>query len=279
MESVTTTNYDVATSDTRLREILDSTEKFDEVNEIPTRDRLTYSNGFYVNCTAVFIDIRDSSKLPDKHTRPVLGKIYRAYLSECVAVINSDQNCKEVIINGDCVSGIMNTPYKSGIDTAFLTTAKLNSLINILNWRLEQKGYTPIRCGVGIAYGRALMMKAGYKGSGLNEVIWMGAVVNEASNLCHQGNKDYSQPVQVSTTVYNNLNDHNKGLLSPVMKIGLQIDQYEGNIIYGEMDNWLNEQKEKAAKLRASNLGLLLPLGLPSPPTGLSMVANNRRNY
>lgn len=279
MESVTTTNYDVATSDTRLREILDSTEKFDEVNEIPTRDRLTYSNGFYVNCTAVFIDIRDSSKLPDKHTRPVLGKIYRAYLSECVAVINSDQNCKEIIINGDCVSGIMNTPYKSDIDTAFLTTAKLNSLINILNWRLEQKGYTPIRCGVGIAYGRALMMKAGYKGSGLNEVIWMGAVVNEASNLCHQGNKDYSQPVQVSTTVYNNLNDHNKGLLSPVMKTGLQIDQYEGNIIYGEMDNWLNEQKEKAAKLRASNLGLLLPLGLPSPPTGLSMVANNRRNY
>ena len=28
------------------------------------------------------------------------------------------------------------------------------------------------------------MVQAGYSGSGLNEVVWMGDVVNEASNLC-----------------------------------------------------------------------------------------------
>lgn len=67
--------YDHIASNDRIKEILYSSEKFEEVNEIPGRDRLTYSNGFYVNCTALFIDIRGSSQLPDKHTRPVLGKI------------------------------------------------------------------------------------------------------------------------------------------------------------------------------------------------------------
>jgi class 3 adenylate cyclase len=253
METKTTNYYDAATSDARLKEIVDSAEAFEEVNSIPGREKLTYANGFYVNCTAVFIDIRESSKLPDKHTRPVLGKIYRAYLSECVAVMNSDSNCREIVINGDCVSGIMNTPYKSNIDAAFATTAKLNSLMNILNWRLEQKGYTPIRCGIGIAYGRALMMKAGYKGSGLNDVIWMGDVVNHASNLCHHGNKYPRKAIQVSTVVYKNLNDDNKRLLSPVyLNNPYQPDQYEGDIINIDMDNWLKEQKEISARAQAS---------------------------
>lgn len=269
METKTTNSYDAATSDTRLKEILDSAEAFEEVNTIPGREKLTYSNGFYVNCTAVFIDIRESSKLPEKHTRPVLGKIYRAYLSECVAVMNSDPNCREVVINGDCVSGIMNTPYKVDIDTAFSTTAKLNSLINILNWRLEQKGYTPIRCGIGIAYGQALMMKAGYKGSGLNDVIWMGDVINYASNLCHQGNKYPRQVIQVANGVYNNLNAHNKGLLSPVYDgLGLMPSQYEGNFINAAMDDWLQEKKKQAAATKTL-AGLLagprLGLGLPMP--------------
>lgn len=242
--------YNHVASDERIREILDSSEKFDEVNEIPPRDKLTYSNGFYVNCAALFIDIRDSSKLPEKHSRPVLGKIYRAFLSECVAIINANANCREIFINGDCVSGILNTPLKSDIDLAFSTAAKLNSLLSILNWRLEQKGYTPISCGIGLAYGRALMLKAGYKGSAINDVIWMGDVVNEASNLCHQGNKDSRLALQVSTFVHENLNDHNKALMTPVYLTFLgSISQYEASVILPDMDEWLRDQKKNAVNM------------------------------
>jgi class 3 adenylate cyclase len=249
----TNSKYEVTKSDDRIQEILNDSANFDKVNEVPSEHRLTYSNGFYVNCTAVFIDIRGSSSLPQIQKKPVLGKIYRSYISECVAVLNGDSNCREIFINGDCVNGIMNTPRKSDIDTAFSTSAKLNSLIKILNWRYEKKGYTAIECGVGIAYGRALMMQAGYKGSGINDVIWMGDVVNDSSNLCHQGNKVLRQSVQVSTTIYQNLNNHNKSLLKPVCLKGLYLpDQYEGEIIDVEMDNWLNEKKKNT-----TNAGLL----------------------
>jgi len=258
-------SYDHEKSDSRIKEILDSAETFDEVDDVPTRSNLTYSNGFYVNCTTLFIDIRGSSKLVASHTRPVLGKLYRAYLSECVAVMNGNTNCREVFINGDCVSGIFNTRYKKDIDDVFSTAATLNSTTKILNWRLEQKGYTRFLCGIGMAYGRALMLKAGYNGSGINDVIWMGDVVNEASNLCHDGNRASRNTLQASITVHDNLNDHNKGLLKPVTKSYLhQIDQYEGDVISIPMSDYLEDLKKKAEESkRAAELargGLLAGL-------------------
>jgi class 3 adenylate cyclase len=247
--------YDYTASDARITSILDSAEVFEEVNEIPARSRLTFSNGFYVNCTALFIDIRRSSELPNKHTRPVLGKLYRAYLSECVAIINADPNCREVFIQGDCVSGVISTPYKPDIDSAFQTTARLNSMTQILNWRLEQKGYAQIDCGIGLAYGRALMLKAGYSGSAINDVIWMGDVVNEASNLCHQGNKLGRASVQVSTSVHSNLKDEYKKLLTPVPEL-FYFTHYEGAVISLAMEKWLEEEKLKANKAKSTG-GLL----------------------
>jgi class 3 adenylate cyclase len=232
-------------SDSRLQEILEAPAgAYEEVNSIPDRARLTYANGFYVNCTAVFIDIRDSSKLTSLHTTPVLGKIYRAYISECIAVLNAFEECKEIFIAGDCVSGIFNTPFKSDINGALFAAGALNSLIQHLNWRLEKKGYAAIRCGVGISYGRALMIKSGFNGSGLNDVVWMGNVVNEASNLCHQGNKNGRQPVQVANVVYENVCDEYKRLLQPVNG-GLWGNtlQYEADLLVVKMKNWLEAKK------------------------------------
>lgn len=232
-------------SDNRLQEILDAPAGvYEEVDSIPDRARLTYTNGFYVSCTAVFIDIRGSSSLTKAHTTPVLGKIYRAYISECVALLNAFRHCKEIFIAGDCVSGIFDTPLRADIDEALFAAGSLNSLIAHLNWRLEKKGYTPINCGIGISYGRALMLKSGYNGSGINDVVWMGDVVNDASNLCHQGNKNGKLPVQVASVVHQNLNDHNRSLLKPVQQnFLLPATHYHGDIYNIAMREWLEKKK------------------------------------
>ena len=273
--------YDINTSNERIKEILDSAETFGELRQIPNADQLTYSNGFYVNCTALFIDIRGSSRLTEKHTAPVLLKIYKAYVSECTAIINSDQNCRQLSIDGDCVSGIINTPLKQDINNAFSTAAKLCSIIKLLNWQFEKKGYTTIQCGIGMAYGKALMMKAGYKGSGINEVIWIKDVVNEASNLCHQGNRDYRKPLQVSVGIYNNLNDYNKNLLSPVFfqNSVLRVSQYEGDVINKDMDAWLENQKRVSSGLRLADLHKIHPSMFPATNTlaGIGLLGLSKR--
>lgn len=51
-------------------------------------------------------------------------------------------------------------------------------MIKILNYKLSKKKYSEISIGIGIDYDRVLMVKASYSGSGINDVIWMGDVVN-----------------------------------------------------------------------------------------------------
>lgn len=231
--------YDYLSSIDRINEILDaSNDGFEEVDSIPARSRLTFTNGFYVNCTALFVDIRGSSTLPEKHTRPVLAKIYRAYLSEVAAVMNGNAACAEINITGDSVSGIFDTPYQTDINDVFGSAAQVSSVVDILNCRLAKKSFLPISVGIGIAYGRALMIKAGYSGSSINDVVWMGEVVNQASKLCSNGSKNFNPEMIVSPVFYDNLNDANKALLShdPLN------DWYEGHVVNQVMEAWVNEK-------------------------------------
>ena len=239
MES-TNKNYDLDTSLARIDEILDaSNDSFEESDSIVDRSKLTYTNGFYVYATALFVDIRDSSNMTDAHKRPVLAKIYRSFISEMVALMNGHSSCKEVNINGDCVWCVCETNYKADIDGVFSLAAKACSLVDILNFKLSKRGYQTYEVGVGIDYGRALMIKAGNDGSGLNDVVWMGDVVNQACHLSNEANSGYfDKRVFLSNVIYDNLNDKNKSLCS---KDGGR-NIYQADVINIGMSDWLKRQ-------------------------------------
>lgn len=130
MEANHTIGYSVEKSAERMDDILDASDNdYCDKNSIPKRSDLTYKNGYYVNITAIFIDIVGSSDMTDEHKRPTLAKMYRAFLSECVAIMNAEYDCKEVNINGDCVWGVFETPMKADIEEVISTAAKLNSII------------------------------------------------------------------------------------------------------------------------------------------------------
>lgn len=243
----TNKTYDFASSLERIDEILNADNKeYEEKDSIPSRSGLTFTNGYYVNCTALFVDICDSSKLPDYQYRPVLAKIYRSFISELVALFNGASKSKEVNINGDCVWAVFDTPNKDDIDSVYSTACMANALVGILNYKLNKKGYKTYKVGIGIDYGRALMIKAGHKGSTISDVIWMGDVVNQACHLAAKGNAPYSNgcPIMLSNTIYNNLNSHNQGLCS----YNSYFSCYQSNAINIAMNNWLKEQKEKDKK-------------------------------
>lgn len=228
--------YDHTASSSRIDQIIAASENsFEELDSIPSRERLTFTNGFYVNCTAVFMDLRNSSELPSKHTRPKLAKLYRSYISETIAVLSGHSKVAEVSIDGDAVWAVIDTPYKSDIDEAFSTGARLNSLVRTLNCKYRRHGIEQISAGIGMSYGRALMIKAGYSGSGTNDVVWMGDVVNESAKLSGYGNKTWSdEPLMVAEVVRNNLNDRNKGFLSWNSNRAC----YHGNVVNSAMDEW-----------------------------------------
>jgi class 3 adenylate cyclase len=241
MKATNVPSFNLESSLKRIDAILNADNKqFEEANSIPSREKLTYTNGFYVNCAALFVDIRESSTMANEHRRPVLAKVYRSFISEIVALFNENNITKEVNIHGDCVWCVCDTPYKSDIDELFSMAARACSMVDILNYKLKKKGFTTYSVGVGMDYGRALMIKAGCDGSGINDVIWMGDVVNQACHLCNDANSGYfDKRVFLSNVVYNNLNEDNQKLCSK--DVGRDI--YQANIVNITMNNWLKEQK------------------------------------
>lgn len=240
--------YDYTASFDRLQEILDSAETFESVDTVPNTDTLSYSNGYYFKCYAIFIDIRDSSTLPTKYQKRTLAKIYRAYISEVVALFQSSSNCKEINIVGDSVWAIFNSKTKDDILEVFHAGYAATSIINTLNYKLCKKGIDPINVGIGIDKGDALMILAGFKGSGLNDVIYMGGVVNNASKLCSKGSKLGNGSMIISESVYNDLEDKHNGkeyYQSFFTKKYLE-NYYHGTIIRMDMNNWLQEQQSKS---------------------------------
>lgn len=213
---------------------------YEEVDTLPSRDKLTFSNGFYANKTvAVFVDIRDSSSLPVTYKRPALARLYRAYISEMVAILNSHAKAVEVSIVGDGVWAIYNTPYKSDIDEAFEIIAKMNSLMKLLNYKLKKANYnTPIKAGIGASFGRALMIKAGLSGSGINDVVYMGDVVNKAAKLAAKGNATYgAAAIHLSDNFVGNLKDEYRGLATKAWAT----DWYTADVINSAMNDWYGE--------------------------------------
>ncbi|MEV5335660.1 adenylate/guanylate cyclase domain-containing protein [Streptomyces werraensis] len=223
----------------RIKDILNQSDiNYTEESELPDRSKLTFSNGFYAYCSALFIDIRGSSQLPKKYRRPKLARLYRAYISEAVAILNGLDSCREINIVGDGAWAVFNTPYKPDIDAVFSHAAMLNSMVKVLNYELKKKDIDPVSVGIGMSYGRALMVKAGYSGSGINDVVYMGDVVNEAAKLAAKGNKSYfDSTMMVSDVFKSNLSEKNQGFL----RWHSSYECWQGDVINTLMDEWYDE--------------------------------------
>jgi class 3 adenylate cyclase len=222
----------------RIDEILKAADaNYTDAERIPPRYSLTFSNGFYVNCFALFIDIRESSSLPGRFRRPTLAKIYRAFISECVAIINGNESCAEVNIHGDAVWGVFGTTVPRSADSVFETAGRLHSFIQVLNCRLNQSGMQGISAGIAVTHGPTLMIKAGHRLSALSEVVWMGDVVNQASKLANAAAQGGNLPILVSQAVYSQLCAVYQGYLKP----NTRENCYHCGVVNKEMDEWREE--------------------------------------
>ncbi len=230
------TEYNLKHGVERINQIIETPDsKYEELEKLPTRDALTYTNGFHVKCAALFVEIRDATELPNLHKNNRLAKLYRTCLSEVTAVMNGNPKCAEINIAGTCISGFFDAPWQDDLNDVFSTAGKISSIVRIINQRFSGN---PIQIGIGLSYGKALLVKLGYKGTKLSEVLWTGDVVSETSRLASYGNKEPTdRETMVSEIVYHNLGDENKKLL----EFNSARDCYHGSIVNKHMNNWYKQ--------------------------------------
>lgn len=234
-------NYDYKSGKQRIINILNSELDVEESNELPGDDKLTFSNAYYSWVTAIFVDIRKSTELFTNKNKRDVSRLIRSFTSEIIEIINQGDNLREIGIRGDCVYGIFTTPLKNQIDEIFNMACYINTMIQMLNLLLSKEGMPQIKVGIGVSSAQELVIKAGRKGSGINNKVWIGDAVTKAANMSGHGNKNHNLPILISELTYINLNNHNKELMSS-RKYNDDLEYYyDCDSIINDFYNWINE--------------------------------------
>lgn len=233
--------YDYKSGKKRILNILNSELDVENSNELPCDEKLTFSNAYYSWVTAIFVDIRKSTELFTNENKKDVSRLIRSFTSEIIEIINQGDNLREIGIRGDCVYGIFTTPKKSQINEVFDMACYVNTMIKMLNKLLIKEDIPQIMVGIGVSSAQELVVKAGRKGSGVNNKVWIGDAVTKAANMSGKGNKNHNLPIIISELTYKNLNDHNKGLMSS-RKYNDDLDYYyDCDLIISDFNDWINK--------------------------------------
>ncbi|MGB5875844.1 MAG: hypothetical protein WBG84_00600 [Psychrobacter nivimaris] len=94
--------YDYKQGKNRVESILDNYMKIEEKDKLPSDDNFTFDNGYLSWVTAIFVDIRDSTKLFSKNDEST-AKIIRSFTSEVIEILRAGDNLREIVNRPDFI--------------------------------------------------------------------------------------------------------------------------------------------------------------------------------
>ena len=239
--------YNYKDSKSNIINILSSKTPVKKTDSIPVDASFTYENGILTWVSAIFIDIENSSRLFDTKDER-LARLIRAFTSEAICIFQDLEYYNQIGIRGDCVYSIYDIQSKDDLVEVFRIAYKLNTFLKMFNKIIVRYGYDKINAGIGVGCGEDLIVKAGRSGTGINDKIWIGKAVVDASNLSSVAGRGYISNIAMSPLFYNNVIDilkkenpkysswiksHRKNAYSNV------IDYYHCNVINVAFDNWI----------------------------------------
>lgn len=239
--------YDYKEGKKRVEEILKSNLEVKENERIPKSEELTFNNSYHTWIASIFIDIRDSSNLFKNGNNKDISKLIKAFTSELIEILRGSDNMREIGIIGDCVYAIYTAPNKKDNKDVYFRACYCNTYIKMLNKLLEKYNLPTFKAGIGLGDAKTLVIKAGRKHVGINDNVWIGDSVVDASNFSSIAHKEGFKNIVMSPLFYNNLYPVHK-------KIEELFDKkhhfkygycYSGNVIMTKFDDWIdNDFKE-----------------------------------
>lgn len=197
--------YDFSNGKKRIENILNDSNEIEEKDKVPSEEKFTYHNGYYAWVTAVFVDIKESTKLFTENRKTSTSKIIRSFTSEIIEILRNDDNLREIGIRGDCVYAIYTTSTHEEDYEIASKTFYINTFLEMLNIILENRKMNKIVAGIGVSTAKELVVKAGREGSGINNLVWIGKAVTYASKFSSIANRDGYKPIIFSESFYKSM--------------------------------------------------------------------------
>lgn len=177
----------------------------EDTTSVPTisNKKLTFGcKGLRFEATVLYIDMRGSTSVLNKHNRKTVAKIHMLYYHAIIAVAK-DTGGEIRSFNGDSLLVFYKGTTKESLSNAVKAAMQMkHAITELINSNL--KNYTNIDFGIGIDYGKVLATKVGIGGDNeTKDLIWIGNNINKStkiSDLCK--NPNY---IGISHHVYENL--------------------------------------------------------------------------
>ncbi len=241
-------DYDYKGGKQRVIDILTSKTAIEEAKTIPSNeDEFTYENGIKSWVGALFVDIRDSTNYFKNNKPDIVSRVMRAFCSEIISILQTDNNFRQIGIRGDCVYGIFSTPKKADLDSILSNACMINTFKKMFQEILQDYSMPTFEIGIGLGCSEDLVIKAGKKGTGINDFIWIGDAVIDACKLSSQGNKDGFEPIVMSSCFYNNIKELDANKDETYSKFCTQtysqkLGEYvwHCNMVMTSFNNWIN---------------------------------------
>lgn len=158
---------------------------------------LTYESGSdkkgkKINTCVLFVDIRNSVALTEKHHTQTMGRVYTAF-TKAVLKLARHHNGHTRNIIGDRVMVVF--PSKDCYVNAVNCALSINHIADKI---INKKFAVDFKCGIGVDYGELRVIKVGIQRNG-NEngenkgLVWVGYPANLASRLTDAANKSFEE--------------------------------------------------------------------------------------
>lgn len=193
----------------KVQTIIDEDFEVTDVSYVPKIDdnKLTFGNtGLRFEATVLFIDMRGSTTILNKHNRTTVAKIHMAYFHTIVKIANlfggnvrSFNGDSALVFFQGTTKDSLSTAVKAAMKIRFMLTDSKDGIANIIS------KYTEIDFGIGIDDGKILCTKIGIGGEHNRDLFWVGNAVNKSTVLSDKAK--LPNPIYISSYVYSNLTD------------------------------------------------------------------------
>ncbi|MBY8909853.1 adenylate/guanylate cyclase domain-containing protein [Salinicoccus roseus] len=178
-------------------------------------DKLTDSNKILTGkVSMLFIDIRESTKLPNQFESDDLVKIYRSYIRIIVQAVRYSGGVVRDFMGDGVLATFIDDQYSSSEDKAVYSARYMTTLLDkLLNPILNKELSYRISYGIGVHTGEVSLSKVGMRGRDPEQeeieygTVWIGNSTNLASKFSSAVS---NSTIFISSSTHSNLSDYNE---------------------------------------------------------------------
>jgi adenylate cyclase len=233
----------------KVKSILDTEFKIEDVTYVPeiNNSKLTFGNtGLKFEATVLYIDMRDSTEILNKHNKATIAKIHMSYFHTVVKIAKS-LGGEVRSFNGDSMLVFFQGTSKNTLSNAVQASMQMKYMISNSESGINKllSDFSAINFGIGLDDGKILCTKIGVGGDSNNQdLMWIGNAVNKSTVISDKSKSP--NHIGISSYVYANLNDDakygtRKNYLNQVERVNMWTQSsfvYNGKTEYYYFTSW-----------------------------------------